>query len=252
MAFSYEFDWSVLLRPEYRQVLLTGLGYTLLVAALSTAASLLLGSAIAAARLSSRAWIATVAGLWVGTARHVPGVFWVLFFYFAFPELLPSGLAQWLHGWGSYAVLAGVIALSLDNSTYVSDIVRAGVLSIPPGERDAARGCGLTPWQQWSCCLLPLTLRIVLPPLANRTIHNVKNSSLCMVIGVPELTWASQQVGSLSFRALEALVLVTAVYLLLGLLLGAWARRLERRHALRSEGVAWQRGQRELTPGAPA
>lgn len=229
MALAYDFDWAVLGRPEFRQLLVDGLGMTLVIAATSTLASLVTGSLLAAARLSPHGLTSTLATAWVSLARHVPGVFWVLFCYFALPELLPQRIGAYLHGLPAYALIAGVLALTIDNSTYVSDIVRTGVLGIPRGEREAAICCGLTRWQQWICCLLPLTARAVTPPLANRVIHNVKNSSLCMVIGVQDLTWASQQIGSITFRTLEALVLATAVYILIGVGLGALARRLERR-----------------------
>ena len=218
----------MLTRPEFRQLLVEGLGTTLGIAAASTLLSLVVGSLLAAARLSPHAVTARLATGWVSIARHVPGVFWVLFCYFALPELLPARVGAYLHGLPSYALVAGVLALTIDNSTYVSDIVRTGVLGIPRGEREAAICCGLTRWQQWICCLLPLTVRAVTPPLANRVIHNVKNSSLCMVIGVQDLTWASQQIGSITFRTLEALALATALYLLLGTSLGALARRYER------------------------
>lgn len=248
MALAYEFDWTVLARPEYRQLLVYGLGTTLLVAATSTLASLITGSLLAAARLSPHALTSTLATAWVSVARHVPGVFWVLFCYFALPELLPERVGAYLHGLPAYAVIAGVLALTIDNSTYVSDIVRTGVLGIPRGEREAAICCGLTRWQQWICCLLPLTVRAVTPPLANRVIHNVKNSSLCMVIGVQDLTWASQQIGSITFRTLESLAMATAVYILIGTGLGALARHVERRTQRGRVGAAGRA--RPLAPHA--
>ncbi len=252
MPFVYDFDWSILLRPEYRQLLLTGVGYTLLIALLSSVMSLALGAFLAAARLSNITFLTSSATGFSLLVRSIPGVFWVLFFYFVFPELLPGDWGFALHTWSGYAVAAGVVALSIDNSVYVSDIFRSGVRSISPGEREAARACGFTRWQQCTCCLLPLTLRAVVPPLASRTIHNVKNSSLCMVIAVPELTWASQQIASQSFRVLEALVVATLFYLLLGLLLGRLARLLEKRwsRSLRGAELVWQRERSSIANGA--
>lgn len=233
MSLTYDFDWAVLARPEFRQLLVDGLWMTLAIAAISTLASLVTGSLLAAARLSPHRLTSTLATGWVSIARHIPGVFWVLFCFFALPELLPERIGATLHGMAGYAVIAGVLGLTIDNSTYVSDIVRTGVMGIPRGEREAAICCGLTRWQQWICCLLPLTVRSVTPPLANRVIHNVKNSSLCMVIGVQDLTWASQQIGSITFRTLEALALVTLVYIAIGAALGAMARHLENRERRR-------------------
>jgi len=243
-----ELDWSILAEHQFRELLLAGMLYTLLIATVSTLLSLVLGTALAAARLAPSRWLAWPATAWVTLARHVPGVFWVLFFYFAFPELLPDDWGMVLNRWVHFALLAGVVGLTVDNATYVSDIVRNGVLAIPRGEQEAAKCCGLNPWQQWTCCLLPVTLRIVMPPLANRTIHNFKNSSLCMVIGVPELTWATQQIESLTFRGIEATLAATLFYVALASGVGAWARRLERssKHQWRGASDVFQRERRAL------
>lgn len=245
----YELDWSILARPELADLLLLGMAYTLIIAVASTLASIILGTALAAARVSAVRWLSWPAQAWVTFARHIPGVFWVLFFYFAFPELLPPAWGASLNDWHGLALAAGIIALTVDNGTYVSDIVRTGVLAVPRGEWEAAKCCGLTPWQQWTCCLMPLTLRVVTPPLMNRTIHNFKNSSLCMVIGVPEITWATQQIESLTFRGIEATLAATGFYVAVALLLGAWGRRLERhhhRHWLGAAGV-WRRERGQLS-----
>lgn len=231
MSLAYEFDWSVLAQPQFKELLLAGALYTVVIALVSTILSTILGTFIAAARLSNHFWLRLPANSWVALIRHIPGVFWVLFFYFAFPELLPVSWGEQLNGWAYFALCAGIVALTVDNSAYVSDIVRNGVMAIPREEREAATCCGLSTWQQWSCCLLPLTVRIVLPPLANRTIHNFKNSSLCMVIGVPELTWATQQIESLSFRGLETTLVASVFYIVIALGLGRWARQLEQRNS---------------------
>lgn len=229
MEFTYEFDWSVIARHEYRDYLLYGVLYTFIIAFFSTVLSILIGIVIASGRLSQVKYFFWTCSAWVGVARHIPAVFWILFFYFVFPEILPDSLGSILHGWGNYALLAGIVALSIDNGTYVSDILRNGVLAISSGEREAAKSCGLTSKQQWIFCLLPLAIRIVLPALANRTIHNFKNSSLCIVIGVTELTWATQQIESLSFRGLEATLVATIFYIVISLILGSVSHKMENR-----------------------
>lgn len=214
MSFSYDFDWAILLQKEYLLLLLQGAKYTLLIFVVSTLLSTFLGVLWAVMRLSPAKSMRYVGAAWVSLIRHVPAVFLILFVYFALPEMLPQSWGSTLHEWTHYAVAAGIAALSLDNSAYVSDIVRNGVLSIPQGEREAAQCCGLTRYQQWRCCLLPQTVRRVLPPLLSRTVHNFKNSSLCVAIAVPELMWATQQIESLTFRTLEVTLVATAFYLL--------------------------------------
>lgn len=88
---------------------------------------------------------------------------------------------------------------------------------------------GLSRSQQYLFVLLPQAVRIMLPPLGTRMIHNFKNTSLCMAISAPELTWATQQIESLTFRGLEVTALATGFYCVVALMLGGLVRILEKR-----------------------
>lgn len=166
---------------------------------------------------------------YVEIVRNIPGLFWLLFFYFVFPELLPFGLREILHGYPYYSVIAGILGLTFDNSAYVSDIVRTGILAVPRGHIEAAVSTGLNRFQQFRYIILPEAFRIILPPLGTRMVHNFKNTSLCMAITAPELTWATQQVESITFRGLEVTFLATAFYLGFSFILIQIILRFERR-----------------------
>jgi polar amino acid transport system permease protein len=180
---------------------------------------------------------------YVEIVRNIPGLFWLLFFYFVFPELLPIGWRNGLDTYIYYPVVASIVALTVNNSAYGSDIVRAGLFSVTAGQRDAALSAGLSRSQQYLYVLLPQAARIMLPPLGTRMIHNFKNTSLCMAISAPELTWATQQIESLTFRGLEVTALATGFYCLVALILGGcvrvlenhWQGRIERRQLWTSE-----------------
>jgi polar amino acid transport system permease protein len=111
--------------------------------------------------------------------------------------------------------VAGILGLTVDNASYVSDILRSGRLTIPPGQREAAISTGLNRVQQYQYVLLPQMFRATLPPLGTRMVHNFKNTSLCMAITAPELTWATQQIESLTFRGIEATTIATLFYIVL-------------------------------------
>ena len=111
--------------------------------------------------------------------------------------------------------MAGIIGLTVDNASYVSDILRSGRLAIPHGQREAAISTGLGRVQQYLHVLLPQMFRATLPPLGTRMVHNFKNTSLCMAITTPELTWATQQIESLTFRGIEATMIATLFYIAL-------------------------------------
>ena len=88
---------------------------------------------------------------------------------------------------------------------------------------------GLTPFQLWTRILLPQAMRISAGPLGTRLIHNFKNTSLCMAIAVPEMTWASRQIESLTFSGIEALTAATVFYVVLGLMLATLVNHLDTR-----------------------
>ncbi|MBI4688288.1 MAG: amino acid ABC transporter permease [Nitrospirae bacterium] len=202
---------------------------TLLIAVITTITSLLIGTVLAIARLS-RFKILNVPGrVYVETARNIPGLFWLLFFYFVFPQFLPFGLGEKLNAYPGYSVIAGIIGLTFDNSAYVSDIVRTGIMGVPKGHIEAAVSTGLNRIQQIRHIILPEAFRLVMPPLGTRMIHNFKNSSLCMVIAAPELTWAIQQVESITFRGLEVTLLATFFYVFIAFLSSRFIIYLEKR-----------------------
>jgi polar amino acid transport system permease protein len=144
--------------------------------------------------------------------RNVPALFWIMFFYFAFPELLPASLGTYLHEWPGYVFVAGVLGLAADNSAYLSDILRNGMINVSKGQREAAASCGLSRWQECVWILCPQSLRAMMPAIGNRMVHNFKNTSLCVAIALPELTWATQQIESITFKGLEVTVAATFIY----------------------------------------
>lgn len=215
----YDFDWSFLFKPQFMGMLTDGVALTLMVAVCSCVLSFVLGAAIAVARSWPSAWVCLPANAVVEVVRNIPALFWILFFYFVFPELLPQPWGQTLHEWPRYAFVAGVLGLAVDNGAYLSDILRNGMAKISFGQRDAAASCGMSIWQECFCILFPQSLRTMMPAIANRMIHNFKNSSLCVAIALPELTWAAQQIESITFKGLEVTLVATLVYASLSLLM---------------------------------
>ncbi|NOZ67855.1 MAG: amino acid ABC transporter permease [Deferribacteres bacterium] len=179
----------------------------------TTLTSLLLGTALAVMRVSGVKMLRAIGTLYVEVCRNIPALFWILFFYFVFPDLLPSRWGQILNGYQHYPIAAGILGLTVDNSSFVSDILRSGKLAIPDSQKEAAASLGLNSLQQWGYVMLPQMYRAVLPPLGTRMIHNFKNTSLCMAISVKELTWATQNIESLTFRGIESTTIATVFYI---------------------------------------
>lgn len=200
----YEFNWSVLY--EYRYLLLTGLQTTLELTGLTLLLSAVLGVLIGTARHfvpPTLGW--PFAGL-VEFFRNVPAVVQLFFWYFAVGlDLFP----------------AAVVGLSIFSSAYFSEVVRSGYRSIPRTQTEAARASGLNPLQMIRYVMLPQCLMRMVPALSVESINVLKNSSLAMTIGVAELTFQSQEIGSLTFRGFEAVTAATIMYVaLVALLIG--------------------------------
>lgn len=202
--------------------MITGVKITLILMAATTVTSLCLGTVIAIMRISRIKPLRVIGTLYVEIFRNIPGLFWILFFYFIFPEILPFEWGDKLNHYEYYPIVAGIMGLTIDNASYVSDILRSGRLAIPHGQREVAISTGLTRIQQYLHVLLPQMFRVTLPPLGTRMVHNFKNTSLCMVITAPELTWATQQIESLTFRGIEATTIATLFYIgLAGVMISA-------------------------------
>jgi polar amino acid transport system permease protein len=193
--------------------MITGIKVTLLIAGVTTLTSLFFGTILAIMRKSRISILRVLGRLYVELFRNIPGLFWLLFFYFLFPEFLPYGWGDRLNAYIHYPIVASIIGLTLDNSSYVSDIIRGGLLAVPPGQREVAISTGLNRVQQYQHVLLPQTYRKILPPLGTRMIHK---------------TWATQQIESLTFRGLEVTTLATAFYITLSLLMGGTIIILEK------------------------
>lgn len=191
----YKFHWPVLI--EYRHLLLSGLALTLKLSALGFILSTVLGIGLGLARLSTHAAVRALATAYVEFFRNVPLVVQIFFFYF--------GL-----GLGSFA--AGLLALVLYSSAFIGEVIRSGVSSIPRTQHEAAYASGLSTPQVIRYVILPQAVVIVIPPLGTEFVNLVKNSAIALTVGVPELTFMTQEIDSLSFRGFEAATAATAVY----------------------------------------
>jgi len=166
--------------------------------------------------------------LYLKVFKSIPVLFWLLFFYYVLPELLPPSIGDRLNAYYYFPVIASILALSLDNASYISDILRNGRLLIPDTQREIAIASGLNRVQQYFHVLLPLMFRVTLPSLGTRMVHNFKNTTLCMVITAPELMWATQQIESITFRGIEAIIMVTVFYIAVSITMASTVILLER------------------------
>jgi polar amino acid transport system permease protein len=211
--------------------------------------SLLAGATLAGLRAQGAAWrgeqtwvgraIGRAANGWAHAARNFPALFWIVFLYFGLSTLMPLPQEASAASHAGFAMACALLALTLDNTTYVSDALLDGLRAIGRDERQAAIACGLSDRQALLACLMPVAIRHAAPALLNRSVHVFKNTSLSMAIAVPEMMWATQQIESLTFRALEATIAGTTFYLAMSGLLALVAHRIAQRYAPLRAAQVW-------------
>jgi polar amino acid transport system permease protein len=228
---SYQFNWSVLWSGQSGGWLLQGILTTLQLFVLGLALAIFLGILSGALRTVPWAPLRWLASGYVEFFRNVPLLVWMFFWYFGVPPLLPQFLQDWLLDHG-VEFWAGVFALGVYHGARFSEVMRAGIQSVPKTQFEAAASTGLSIVQAYRLIILPIALRLVIPPATNETVNVLKNSSVALTIGVAELTFQTRQIETYTARAFEALVAGTLIYLLLCLIVSTLLGRVEKRVAI--------------------
>ena len=228
---SYQFDWSVLFSGQSGSWLLQGLITTLEISALAWLLALILGIFAGSFRTLPIGPLRWAASCYVECFRNVPLLVWMFFWYFGVPPLLPQTVQDWLFDRGA-EFWAGMFALGVYHGARFSEVIRAGIQSIPSTQFEAAVSTGLTIAQTYRLVIIPIALRLIIPPATNESLNLLKNSSVALTIGVAELTFQTRQIETYTAKAIEALTAGTLIYLLLCLCIAALVSRLERRFAI--------------------
>jgi polar amino acid transport system permease protein len=210
-------DWEFIQRwaPDISQ----GVWQTIAISALAILLAILLALLAALGRLSRFAPIYALSTFYVSLIRGTPLYLQIIFFFLALPQLgiVLSGL------W------AGVLALGLNYGAYMSEIFRAGILSVSKGQREAALALGMTYWQMMRRIVLPQAFRFAIPPTGNEFIAMLKDSALISATGfVHELMWYATKAGRANFRNFEALLIAAVFYWAMTLIFTSLQNRLEK------------------------
>jgi His/Glu/Gln/Arg/opine family amino acid ABC transporter permease subunit len=228
---NYRFDWSVLWSGQSGAWLLHGVLTTLAISGVAWLLALFLGILAGALRTAPLAPLRALATGYVEFFRNVPLLVWMFFWYFAVPPLLAENLREWLFDHGA-ELWAGTMALGVYHGARFSEMIRAGIQSIPKTQFEAALSTGLSTAQVYRLVILPIALRLIVPPLTNETLNLLKNSSVALTIGVAELTFQTRQIETYTAKAFEALTAGTLIYLALCSTIAFVMTRVERRFAI--------------------
>jgi len=210
---------------EFPQLYFTGLWVTIQISIFGLLSALIIGTAVALMRVSPVAPLRWIGAAYVEFYRNTPLVVQLFFLFLGLPLI---GF-RFSTDTFEHIFRAASIGMGVYHGAYVAEVVRGGLLGVDRGQIEAARSLGLSYPQMLRYVQLPQTFRSVIPPLGNIGIALVKNTSLASTIGVTELLFAAEIVESRTFRAEEAFIAATVLYLSLTIPLGIAVNTLERR-----------------------
>jgi len=191
------------------------------------------------ARVSSSRILSGGSSLYVEVVRGIPVLVWLLWIWYALPQLRDS-LGNWVIGFNvsiGQAILAtrippftaAVIGFTVAYGAYMTEIFRAGIQSIPKGQMEAARSLGMNYIQAMRYIILPQAIRVILPPLGNEFVTLLKDSSLVSVLAVSDLTRRGREFVARSFLSFDTFTLVALIYLILTLFFTRISSAIEHR-----------------------
>ena len=223
----YEFDWSSI--PSALPILARGMLVTLEVTLTAIAVGIGWGTLLAVARLGGQPWLAWPAAAYVNAFRSIPLVMVILWFYLIVPSLLRDvfGVSEST----DIRMASALVAFSLFEAAYYSEIIRAGIQSVSRGQVFAAQALGMTYGQTMRLVVLPQAFRNMLPLLLTQAIILFQDTSLVYVIGLADFFGSAYKVGDRDGRLVELVLFAGLIYFVICFGLSWLVKTLKRKHA---------------------
>jgi glutamate/aspartate transport system permease protein len=206
----------------YLNWILSAWGWTLSVAVLALIVALLVGSLMGIFRTAPDKRLVFIGNAWTELFRNIPLLVQIFLWYHVLPSIFTS-----LRTVPPFFLV--VFALGFFTSARISEQVKAGIQSLPKGQRYAGLAMGLTLPQTYRFVLLPMAFRIVIPPLTSESMNIVKNSSVAFAVSIAELTMFAMQAGEETSRNIEIYLAVTALYFISAFSINRLAQFIENR-----------------------
>jgi polar amino acid transport system permease protein len=232
-------DWRVVGQFLFFPQILRGILVTLELTVIAMVIGVSLGVLLAVMRLSVNPVVSTVSWFYIWFFRGTPVLVQLFFWYnlaLILPHLtvgIPFTHIQWV-GTTNQIVspfLAAILGLGLNEAAYMSEVVRAGIISVDHGQTEAAQALGMTRVQVMRRIVLPQAMRVILPPTGNETISMLKTSSLAYITTVAELFYVQTEISNANFSIVELLIVASIWYLVMTSILTFGQYYLERHFA---------------------
>jgi polar amino acid transport system permease protein len=250
------FEWDVVGEYLFHPTVLQGLAMSLMLTVVAMVVGSALGVLLAAGQLSTFGPVRWASTVYVGVFRGIPPLVQLIFWYnlaFLVPDLsvgIPFGptFGSWSANDVITPLTAALIGLTLHEAAYMSEIVRAGILAVDQGQRDAARAMGFTSRQAFFKVVLPQAMRVIIPPTGSQFISLLKGTSLVSVIAMTDLLHSVQVIYNRTYEVVPMLIVACIWYLTVVTILSIGQKRLERhfgrghdRTATAAGGRTWAR-----------
>lgn len=233
---AYAWHWEIFLQPAatgetYLDWMLAGLQTTIALSLLAWAMALFLGAFIGVLRTVPNRWLSALAAAYVEAFRNVPLLVQLFSWYFVLPELLPPAWGNAYKQMNPFLqqFLAAVVCLGFFTSARVSEQVRSGINSLPPGQKNAGLALGFTLPQTYRYVMLPMAFRLIVPPLTSEFLNIFKNSAVCSTIGLLELAAQGRQLVDYTAQPYESFIAVTVLYMLINVVVMTSMRWVEQK-----------------------
>lgn len=233
---NYHWNWGIFLETvkggeeTYLDWMLSGLGWTVAVSLTAWLLALGIGGMVGALRTVPGRFLRGLGFAYVELFRSIPLLVQLLLWFFVVPEFLPRDLGLWVkQDMPAKEFVTASLCLGLFTAARVAEQVRAGIESLPRGQRLAGLALGFTLPETYRFVILPMAFRVILPPLTSEFMNVFKNSSAAFAIGVLELTFQARQMQEDSEQGIETYVAVTLLYFLCAVLANRAMALIEKR-----------------------
>lgn len=233
---NYNWNWLIFWDPAldgsgtYLHTLIRGVYWTLGLSGAAWIIALVMGVTVGVLRTSRIPWLEKICAGYVELFRNIPLLVQMFLWYFVMPEVIPESWGNAIKTadptWSTF--WTAVVCLGLFTSARIAEQIRAGINSLPVGQSMASTALGLTKPQVYRYILLPITWRIIMPPLTSEALNLIKNSSLAFTIGLLEITGAARSMQEFTYHIFESFAAATLLYLIINSVVVVLMRYVEK------------------------
>ena len=224
----YNWNWSVLIEPQYFDWIISGTLWTIYLSIASSIIAFFLGSIIGIFRTLDNKILNFIGTTYVEIFRNIPLLVQMFIWYFVFPEIVNDDFGTWLkQDLPNPEFSSALMCLGTYTASRVAEQVRSGINSVSTGVGMAGYATGLSTFQLYIYILLPIGYRIIIPPLTSEFLTIFKNSSLALTIGLLELTARSNMIMDWTFQGFEAYTAATVIYVSVTMIVTLIMQRIE-------------------------